>query len=201
MYSGISTGSIHVHLPDGIMSFNEMPNGLYCHDINNSDNITSDAVTNYPNSSFLNIVEARKAKYTLREVGGADTTVTFNKEISYLCPQQYIHLLETNYLRNYPVTSKDAKSAYDIYGYAIDYLQCKTIQRTLPPVLKLAHILSLQTIKDHNREIALCADFFFVQDIPFLHTISRKLTFRTVSEDKNHKNHTMIKGLQYTISM
>ena len=92
------------------MTFHEIPNGLYCHDISIDNNISNE-VTNY---TFINTVEVNKKKYTTCEVAGADTALKFNKEIGYLCPQRYTRLLEAKYFRKCPITSEDSNRSYDI---------------------------------------------------------------------------------------
>ena len=179
------------------MTFHEIPNGLYCHDISKNKNI-SNAFTNY---TFLNTVAANKAKCTTHEAVGAYTARNFNKEISYLHPYRYTQLLDANYFRKYPITSEDAKRSYDIYGYDTYYLQGKTTHQTLSTILNFTYITLPQTIKDHHQDVTLYANFFVVQGIPFLHNISRKTIFRTLGEVRTRTKTTMIKGLQRTIDM
>jgi len=56
-------------------------------------------------------------------------------------------------------------------------------------------------IIDLHRKATLCADIFFVQGLPFLHTISHKLKFRTLLVMENQKRETIQKGIKMAIDM
>ena len=105
---------IHIHVPGAIMVFREIPNELYYYNTffcSHSIKISA-KVTDY---LFVNTVEGNNASYTQCQITGADNTITFNIEVSYLRPQKYVYLLY-HFFRNCPITSEDVKHAIDIYG-------------------------------------------------------------------------------------
>ena len=84
MDSSVSA-SMHVHLPGNyMMMFHEIPKELYFHDTASHRSKISELATN---STFINTVMANKARYTMRETAGEDTSVAF-KKVGYFCPQQ-----------------------------------------------------------------------------------------------------------------
>ena len=130
--------AMHVHINDGkIMTFYEISNSLYLHDTNTFDSHnTIEYITEY---TLLNTVARNKASYTTCEVIGVDKAIVFNNKIGYLRPQGYIHLLQNNYFRNFPITAEDAKRAIKIYGHDTTYFQGKTKRRTTLVVPILVH--------------------------------------------------------------
>ena len=53
-----------------------------------------------------------------------------------------------------------------------------------------AHIL------DHPKKVTICADFFFVQGLPFFHTISRNIGFRTAHPVADRTRGTILRKLR-----
>ncbi len=58
-----------------------------------------------------------------------------------------------------------------------------------------------QFVLDHHKNITIFQDFFFVQGIPFLHTILRKLQFRTVTQVTSRKKEIMLKETKKIIQL
>ena len=49
--------------------------------------------------------------------------------------------------------------------------------------------------------MTLCVDFFYVNGIPLLHTISRSFKFRTVEETSDRSQRTMISGIMNVVKL
>ena len=49
--------------------------------------------------------------------------------------------------------------------------------------------------------MTLCIDFFYVNGIPLLHTISRSFKFRTVEETTNRNQSTMVRGIKRAVQL
>jgi hypothetical protein len=56
-------------------------------------------------------------------------------------------------------------------------------------------------ILQHHRNVTLCVDFFYVQGIVFLHTISRNIGFRTVSQVPNRAKSTILCELKTVLNI
>ena len=73
-----------VYLPGGkIMTCNEMPDELFCHDARHYSSKHSEQVKDY---SFVETVDGNKQNYTRQQVQGADNAIVFNREIEYIRP-------------------------------------------------------------------------------------------------------------------
>ena len=58
-----------------------------------------------------------------------------------------------------------------------------------------------QFVLDHHKDITICKDFFFVQGIPFLHTILQKLQLCTVTQVASCKKEIMLKETKKVIQL
>ena len=188
--------AIHVHLPDGsIMNFHEMSNGLYCHDIRGT---TKPSIPSY---SFLNTVENNLKLYTRREQLMANKARILYRNSPFPGPQRFVNLLDRHYFRNCPVTSTDAKRAIHIWGKDLAYLQGKTTRSRPTHVIGMPPVPVPQTIRDLHTNVTLCVDFFYVQGLVFLLTVSRNLKFHTVGHVKSRSKRTMVEGINRTRNM
>ena len=118
--------AMHVHVSEHeIMTFHEMPNGLYAY---HPDMVTTkNSVSAY---SFLNTVEQNLQLYTRREQRMANKACLLYRQTPFPSPQHFINLLDTRYFRNCPVTSADAKRAIHMWGKDIVYIAGKTTRQS-----------------------------------------------------------------------
>ena len=56
-------------------------------------------------------------------------------------------------------------------------------------------------IVEHHSQVTLCIDYFFIQGIPFLHTIAQKLQFRTVSAVKDRKKNNILTDIHNVLAI
>ena len=56
-------------------------------------------------------------------------------------------------------------------------------------------------IMEHHQNITYCADIFYVNGLTFLHTISRKLLFRTVQYIPNRTKETIQEGIDLVTNL
>ena len=93
---------------------------------------------------------------------------------------KFFKALEHNHIKNCPLTVEDAKRAVKIYGPDIAHLKGKG---TRPKAGRIA-IRGLtplpRDIIDNQKYVNISIDYFYVQGIPVLHSISRNFQFRTV---------------------
>ena len=52
-----------------------------------------------------------------------------------------------------------------------------------------------------HRDVTLCIDIFYINELPFFHTISRKLQFRTVEYIASESHETLLSCLQRVINI
>ena len=104
----------------------------------------------------------------------------FRKKFRYPGYQKYVKLLEEQFSRDFLLTMDDAKRALHIYGVDVESLTGKTTRRTPEAIGDWTRVDVPATLKDLHPRINLSADYFFVQEIVFLHSILRGYAFRTV---------------------
>ena len=189
--------AMNVHRKDGtIMSFIEHPSGLYVY---NGNDVTSDAVNAY---TLLNTVAEHKRMFSQRQIAAADAARALYRKIGRPDESEFQSILRGNFIRNCPVTPDDASRALLIYGPDVAVLKGKmTRSRASPRAPTFEAVPIPAPLLQHQRNVTLCVDFFFVQGIGFLHTISRGIGFRTVAPivDRSHK--TILKELSTVISV
>lgn len=186
--------AISVHRSTGtIVKFLEFGNGLYYFDAA-AQNLSPPLACNpVPGYTFLQTVSGNKARFHRREIEGADRAVELLRKLKRLSQADFERILRNNLIRNCPVTVDDARRAVLIYGTDRATLQGKTVKNhganvavptfiptELPPLM----------LHDH-RQVTLAVDFFYVQGLAFLHTISCKLKFRTITQVANRSRATI----------
>ena len=88
--------------------------------------------------------------------------------------KKFIEIVENNHLTNCPIVKQDILRAEDILGPELGCLKGKTVPSASIPV-KIVHALAqLSTVQ---KKVVLAIDIMYVNDIPFLITISRDLHF------------------------
>ena len=179
-----------VHLPDNtVLRFVEHLDGLYL--LVPSVNPT----TNSPNYSYscVSTVADNRAAFTRRELEGADRARQLYRTIG--CPSQrkFEAILDHGSILNCPVTKADAQCANIIYGPDLAYLKGKTTDHPTSPHVptQVSSPLPEEIVKHHSN-ITLCIDFFYVQRLPFIHAISRKVGYRQAVAVPDQTKATML---------
>jgi hypothetical protein len=199
--------ALSVHCSDGqLLKFREFDSGLYFYDTHisstkaNSPLFYSSSRLHNP-VSFLSSVKSNKEKFTRREIEGADAARLLYRKLGRPSEAQFQHALKYNQFINCPVTPDDAKRALTIYGPDITTLKGKTTKS------KGAHTPSFQrvdipaSIIEHHENITLGIDFMYINSNPFLHTISRKLQFRTIASVTSRSKNTMLREVKAVVNL
>jgi hypothetical protein len=186
--------AITVHRKDGsLMHFTAHPSGLYVFNANDS----SSAVTAY---TLVNTVAEQKKLFTPRQVQDADKARDLYRLLGRPSEADFQRILRNNYLHNCPVTPTDAARALTIYGKDVPFLKGTTTHRPAASRVPTFTAVAIPPpVLAHHRDITICADFFYVQKILFLHTISRNLGYRTVLPVPDRSRDTMLSGLTEVI--
>ena len=161
-----------VHRVDGsITKFVEHSSGLYVF----KGNSTNNNVTGY--TLLSTVAEQRKMFSRSRDVKAADTARELYRKLGWPSEADFIiSYLTKNSIQNCPVTPDDARRATIIYGAEVSAQKGKTTRSAAAPRTPtfVAQPIPAPILK-HHRNVTICADFFFVQGLPFFHTISRTL--------------------------
>jgi len=188
--------ALFVHRKDGsLMKFEAHPSGLYVFNANSS----KDTVNAY---TLVNTVADQKKLFTPRQIADANKARDLYRMIGRPSEADFQRILKHNFIHNCPVTPTDAARALAIYGKDVPFLKGRTTQRAAAPhVPKFTAVPLPPPVLQHHREVTLCADYFYVQKIPFFHTISRDIGFRTAHPVPDRHRDTTLAGLTDAIKL
>ncbi|KAI2510045.1 Reverse transcriptase (RNA-dependent DNA polymerase) [Fragilaria crotonensis] len=186
-----------VHRIDGsTMKFVEHPSGLYIY----KRNSTNVPVTGYSSYTMVSTVAAQKRMFSRREIRAADVARELYRKIGRPAEAEFQRILKQNLIMNCPVTPDDAKRAHIIYGPDVAVIKGKTTRSAAAPRAPTFVAEPIPPpILEHHRNVTLCADFFFVQGLPFFHTISRGIGFRTADPVPDRTKTTILTKLRNII--
>ena len=200
-----------VHKSDGnTMKFRRFKTGLYFFDA--ADDIqkalaSDKSAPGHPSStavspySLLQTVEDNKSKFSAREVEAADKARALYRMVGRPSQVKFEELIAKNLIVNCPITVADAKRAAIIYGPDPAFLKGKATKQKPSRVNVTAPLEIPRHIADHHRDVVMCADVFHVQGLMFLHTISRKLNFRTVALIPSREKLVLLEELNAVIEL
>lgn len=165
----------------------------------NPNNTTNDCVNAY---TMVTTVATQKKLFSRREIAAADEARALYRKIGRPDEAEFQRILRSNVIQNCPVTPDDARRAHIIYGPDIAVIKGKTTRSDAAPRAPtfVAEPIPAPILK-HHRNVTLCADFFFVQGLPFYHTISRDIGFRTVSHVSDRTKSTILRETQSAIRL
>ena len=94
--------------------------------------------------------------------------------------RKFFKALTRNHIHNFPITIDDVKRALHIYGPDPAHLKGKTTRKK-PAAIPITDLIPLpKDVVATQKFVNLSMDYFFVQGIPILHTISRNFHFLSV---------------------
>ena len=99
----------------------------------------------------------------------------------------FIKILTNNNIRNSKVTVDDAMRAVFIYGREISSLKGKDTRRKSLSINNIPKLESQRSIIDYHLTVFLAVDYMIIQGIPFMHSISNNIKFRTAESINSKK--------------
>ncbi len=134
--------------------------------------------------TFVNTVKKNKGAFTKRQIASADKARDLYASFAYPLDTDYKWILKSNQIKDCPVSVKDAKVAWKIWGPNIAALKGKTIRSN--PQHVVTNIVNVPVeIQDLLKFITISIDIFFVNKIIFFITLIRKICFTTVAHLSN----------------
>ena len=118
--------------------------------------------------------------FSKRQIVGAEKACNLYAGLAYPSITDYKWILKSNQIQECPVSYEDAGVAEKIWGPNIAALKGKTTRSTPEPV-KSDIVAIPTTIRELHRIVTMSIDVFFMNKIPFLLTLSRKICFSTVT--------------------
>ena len=145
--------------------------------------------------TFLTTVDGNMAHLTQRQIQGAEQARELYSKLAFPSLQDFKWIIQSNSIKDCPVTLTDIKLAERIWGPNIAALKGKTTRSSPLPVA--ADYLEVpQEILDLHKDVYLTADLFFVNKTPFFLTYSRNICFTTVTHMPNRKLESIAQAYQ-----
>ena len=148
--------AIQVHLGNGEhVKFKEFKSGLYLGDLREIQQ-----KLNTQHHNFVNLTSENKSNFTNAQVKAAERARSLYRALGMPSYQKFIKIVDTNTIKNCPVTAQDVKAALFIWGPETAVIKGKTT-RIGPGRIPDTKCLPLpQTTRDFHSKVTLCVDFF-----------------------------------------
>jgi hypothetical protein len=115
--------------------------------------------------------------------------------VGYPSPKDFRNMVRSNMIPNYPVTHSDVKASNNIFGPDIASLKVKTARVTPSPVTT-QYVSIPPEIIELNKDVALTDDVMFVNKLPFMISMARKIKFTTSKFLPRRTKPMLIKSLE-----
>ena len=132
--------------------------------------------------SFVTTVANNMKRYHRREVDRAKKAGEVYVAVRKPSRKQFYLILTNGWLNKCPITVEDAKRYFEIYGNDVVTLRGKMSKKKGSAAPSRIPSSLSPDLLQHHGSITLCIDIFYVQGIPFFHSISRKIHFRTACQ-------------------
>ena len=159
------------HNNGNVTVFTPSENGLYKHALTNNESISG-------LWSCIQTVAERKDHYTQCEIEAANLAHHFHNIIMRPSNCELMDVL-IDHINNCPITRHAIHIVKDIYGPNLGSFKGKTIHCTLPHMPSGVDPVPSQLLKRHPG-LTITVDVFFINNIPFLLSMSRGLKFMTI---------------------
>jgi hypothetical protein len=114
--------------------------------------------------------------------------------------RDYVKTVEGGMLQSCPVSRADILAAEDIFGPNLGSLKVRTVRHNSDRVRSLAADVPFNINKAH-KDVTLCFDIMFVNNITFLVTVSRSLRLGTIDRLATRQANVVGKGLIKAIAL
>ena len=124
-------------------------------------------------------VEQNKKLYSKRQVKKAEKVKELIEAMGYPSRRDLIMMITERIIKDCPVTVNDVKRYFEIYGNNEGLVKGKTTRKR-PDEVTTGNLVPIPSnVKLEHKNVTLCADLFFINNNPFLTTISKGLMYTT----------------------
>jgi hypothetical protein len=177
-----------VKKPDKNIIFAGSPSGLYYHDTTNQA------------AMLVNTVKQNREGFTDREFDRAKLAHRALGLVGYPSPRDFKNMVRSNMIKNCNETPIDIDNAYKLFGDDNASLRGKTFRTTPDPVMA-DYVETPKEILDLNKDLTVAADIMFVNGMPFVTSISRKVKFTTIEYITTRSETNLVKSLLKIVSL
>jgi hypothetical protein len=185
-YDNQEADEFRVKTERGVLKFTQVSKNLYVH---------KPVVKVTQETSLLNTVQENKKYFTDREFERAKKARNLSRALGCPSDADMKAILRLNMIKDCPVVQRDIDLAQKIFGKDIAVLKGKAT-RTAPKQVIHDTIEIPKALREAQHKVTLCIDTFFVNKMPFLHTISQNIHYRTSQWIPNRENQTYRKYLE-----
>lgn len=174
-----------VHRTDGTARiFEPTSKGLY----------VSEIIGTRREAALVNTVKQNRESYTKREYNRAKEARRLMTIIGRPSERQMREIVNKRLIPNCMVTEQDIINASQIFGPDVGALKGKT-GRTKEPHVSMEVRPIPPELMERHREVVLCIDVMYVNNIAFLVSVSRAIRFCTAEALANRRNETLLVGM------
>ena len=144
--------------------------------------------------AMLNTVEENKCMYSKRQVARAEEARNLYHVIGYPSVRDFKHIIQTNQLKNCPVTVEYINNSEKIFGPDVYALKGKSTRKK-PKVVVNDYVEIPRELIEAHQGVEICADIIFIDKVPMLVTLSKNIRFITLARiHSRQENRNIIKG-------
>ena len=147
----------------------------------------------HADASFINTVEENKKLFSKRQVQRAEVAQKMRQVIGYPSIRDYKLIINTNAIKNCPVTIEDINICEKIFGPDIYALKGKSTYKKSKVVVPDYIEIPKELVEAH-KGIYLCADLMWVDGVGHLVTLSKNLKYYTATYIPDKKAETIAKA-------
>jgi hypothetical protein len=141
------------------MVFKRHPSGLHVYD--------PDDPCSHASYSFVKTVKDNMAMFTKRQIVNAELACKLQAGMAYPSILDLKWVVQSNQIKDSPVTAQDVKVALKIWGPSVALLKGKTVRRT-PPVVVQDIVEVPKEIRENHKHVTLTIDIFLSTGFPTL---------------------------------
>ena len=155
----------------------------------------------HENPNTISTTKANKSLFTNKDVARAIGARKLQQKIGWPSTTTFINYLKQNAIINCPYTPEDVYRGLYIFGTPTPLLDGIMTRSDLPPTYKYERVSVPRMILRNYPTVQIAVDFFFVNGIPFFHSISTKLQYRTVNSCVSRSKSVIIQSIKQVIAL
>jgi hypothetical protein len=127
---------------------------------------------------MLNTLKENKTFFSNRQVERARQARNLARALGCPSDADLKTVIRLNLIKDCPIVQDDVVLAEKIFGKDIAILMGKTTRKK--PILVVHDTIAVpKALKEDQKDVTICINTFFVNKMPFLHTISERIHYRT----------------------
>ena len=166
-YDSAKESAIIVHTPNKQVKFKRGSNNLYYHE-----------PTLHGAVALVETVEENKLFYTDRQIERAKRARALMHTLGNPSVRDLKAVIKMNSITNCPVTTDDVNLAEKIFGKDVGSIKGKTTRSKPAPVVSDTVEIPPELV-EAQKKVDLCLDTFWVNELTFLATTSKRLSYKT----------------------